>query len=223
MSFDPQAAALPVAVVGAGAMGRGIAQMLAQAGCRVRLHDADAAAPPKAIASVGDALGKLVAKGKLDATARDATMANARAGRRARRSRRLRARRRGDRRAARRQAAAVPRARGRRRRRRGARVEHVVAVDHRDRGGLSASRARRGLALLQPGPADEGRRGDRRPRDRSRGRRRVDGADAALRAHRRPREGHARASSSTTPGAAIRPRRCGSSAKASATSSTSIA
>jgi len=74
MPFDPHAPDLPVAVVGAGAMGRGIAQVLAACGCRVRLHDANVAAIDAALASVGDALGRQVERGKLDTAARDATM-----------------------------------------------------------------------------------------------------------------------------------------------------
>ncbi len=76
MPFDPHHPQLPVGVIGAGAMGRGIAQVLAQCGCRVLLHDADPAAIDVAIASIGEALGKLVDKGKLGAEARDATLAS---------------------------------------------------------------------------------------------------------------------------------------------------
>ena len=75
MTFDPQAIDLPVGVVGAGAMGRGIAQMLAQCGCRVQLHDTDPAAIDAALSSIAQALGKQVDKGKLDASKRDATLA----------------------------------------------------------------------------------------------------------------------------------------------------
>jgi len=75
MAFDPKLPKLPVGVIGAGAMGRGIAQVLAQCGCEVRLHDTDPVAIEAAIKSIGDALGKQVDKGKLTASARDATMA----------------------------------------------------------------------------------------------------------------------------------------------------
>lgn len=64
-------AALPasavVAVVGAGAMGSGIAQVAAQAGHPVLLFDSFAGAAAKGKAGIVAALGKLVAKGKLDA------------------------------------------------------------------------------------------------------------------------------------------------------------
>ena len=74
--FDPQGPDLQAGVVGSGAMGRGIAQVLAQCGCRVQLFDANAAAVDAAIQSIGDALGKQVEKGKLTAARRDATLAN---------------------------------------------------------------------------------------------------------------------------------------------------
>ncbi len=54
-----------VAVVGCGAMGAGIAQVAAAAGHRVLMVDARAGAAAKAVQGVDDALGKLVAKGKM--------------------------------------------------------------------------------------------------------------------------------------------------------------
>ena len=75
MPFDAKAPDLQVGVVGAGAMGRGIAQVLAQCGCRVHLYDANTAAIDAAIASIAEVLGKQVVKGKLDAARRDATLA----------------------------------------------------------------------------------------------------------------------------------------------------
>ncbi|MGH7655170.1 MAG: 3-hydroxyacyl-CoA dehydrogenase NAD-binding domain-containing protein [Gemmatimonadaceae bacterium] len=64
-----------VGVVGAGAMGSGIAQVAAAAGHRVVLSDAKAGASAKARESMSAGLAKLVEKGKLDAVARDALMA----------------------------------------------------------------------------------------------------------------------------------------------------
>jgi 3-hydroxybutyryl-CoA dehydrogenase len=69
-----------VGVVGAGQMGQGIAQVAAQAGLDVIVVDA---APDFAIAGVArikKALDRLVEKGKLDATARDATLARLKPG-----------------------------------------------------------------------------------------------------------------------------------------------
>ena len=64
-------AALPscalIGIVGAGAMGAGIAQVAAQAGHAVLLHDAFAGAAVKGKAAIVAALDKLSAKGKLDA------------------------------------------------------------------------------------------------------------------------------------------------------------
>lgn len=58
-----------VAVIGAGAMGAGIAQVAALAGHPVLLHDTRAGAAESAIAGIRVALGKLVEKGKLRADA----------------------------------------------------------------------------------------------------------------------------------------------------------
>jgi 3-hydroxybutyryl-CoA dehydrogenase len=67
-------------VVGGGQMGRGIAQIAAQAGIDVVLVDASQELADGAIARLGKTLGRLVEKGKLDAAARDQTMARIRAG-----------------------------------------------------------------------------------------------------------------------------------------------
>ena len=64
-------AALPrdalVAVIGAGAMGSGIAQVAAQAGHRVRLFDTRIGAAERARDAIGQALAGLAAKGRVDA------------------------------------------------------------------------------------------------------------------------------------------------------------
>ena len=56
-----------VGIVGAGAMGRGIAQIAAQAGSVVRLYDTQPEAAAKACAAVGAQWDKLVAKGRITA------------------------------------------------------------------------------------------------------------------------------------------------------------
>jgi 3-hydroxybutyryl-CoA dehydrogenase len=61
-----------VAVVGAGAMGAGIAQVAAQAGHPVLLHDARAGAAESGLAGIAKGLDALVARGRLDQTERDA-------------------------------------------------------------------------------------------------------------------------------------------------------
>jgi 3-hydroxybutyryl-CoA dehydrogenase len=66
---------LTVGVVGAGAMGAGIAQVAAAAGHRVVLADASGGATVRARESIAAGLGKLVEKGKLDASARDELLA----------------------------------------------------------------------------------------------------------------------------------------------------
>jgi 3-hydroxybutyryl-CoA dehydrogenase len=64
-----------VGVVGTGAMGRGIAQIAAQAGSRVRLLDSNPAALDKAVQDIGAQWDKLVAKGRMEADAAAAAKA----------------------------------------------------------------------------------------------------------------------------------------------------
>lgn len=66
---------LTLAVVGTGAMGRGIAQIAAQAGCRVLLLDAREGAAAEAKEALGQQWGRLVEKGKLEAAVADAALA----------------------------------------------------------------------------------------------------------------------------------------------------
>jgi len=63
-----------VGVVGAGAMGSGIAQVAAQAGHQVILADTNPQATAKARSSIGDVLLKLVEKGKISVAARDTAL-----------------------------------------------------------------------------------------------------------------------------------------------------
>lgn len=62
-------------VIGAGTMGNGIAQTAAVSGLKVVLIDVTEAALAKGMAALGSSLERLVAKGKLDAGARDAALA----------------------------------------------------------------------------------------------------------------------------------------------------
>ena len=64
-----------IAVIGAGAMGQGIAQISAQAGSQVKLFDKDPSASARARQSVSAQWDKLVAKGKMDAAAAAACVA----------------------------------------------------------------------------------------------------------------------------------------------------
>ncbi|MDF3936554.1 3-hydroxyacyl-CoA dehydrogenase PaaH [Pseudomonas citronellolis] len=64
-----------VAVIGAGAMGAGIAQVAAQAGHPVKLYDNRPGAAAQAIDGIDRQLGRLVEKGKLDAATRTAIVA----------------------------------------------------------------------------------------------------------------------------------------------------
>src|SRR5690349_12791949 len=56
-----------VGVVGAGAMGRGIAQIAAQAGSTVVLHDTQPDAIQRALQDIGTQWDRLAAKGRMDA------------------------------------------------------------------------------------------------------------------------------------------------------------
>jgi 3-hydroxybutyryl-CoA dehydrogenase len=64
-----------VGVIGAGAMGAGIAQIAAQAGHRVCLFDTRMGAADQAKAKIGETLAALAAKGKIDRAAADAAAA----------------------------------------------------------------------------------------------------------------------------------------------------
>ncbi len=64
----------PVLVIGAGTMGRGIAQVAAAAGIDARLFDVDEALVKAAIERIGTSTQKRVDRGKMTAEARDATL-----------------------------------------------------------------------------------------------------------------------------------------------------
>ena len=72
--FDSSRSDLVAGVVGSGTMGRGIAQVLAQSGVRTLMFDAQPGAAEKAKDAVGQALGKLAEKGRLDAGAARETL-----------------------------------------------------------------------------------------------------------------------------------------------------
>jgi 3-hydroxybutyryl-CoA dehydrogenase len=65
----------PIVVIGAGIMGAGIAQVAAQAGHPVKLHDARPGAAAEAKGKLGATLDGLVAKGKLTAESAAGTLA----------------------------------------------------------------------------------------------------------------------------------------------------
>src|SRR5579871_4916222 len=66
-------------VIGAGQMGRGIAQVASATGCEVILCDATLALAEAGKAQIAIALGKLVDKGKMPAADRDALLGRVRA------------------------------------------------------------------------------------------------------------------------------------------------
>lgn len=63
-----------LAVIGAGLMGSGIAQVAAQAGWQVTLQDLDDASVRRGLAAIGSSLDRFVAKGTLPADQRTATL-----------------------------------------------------------------------------------------------------------------------------------------------------
>ena len=63
----PVSAIKTVGVIGAGTMGNGIAQVFAQSGFTVRLHDASAPAIDRAIKTIDKSLSKFIEKGKISA------------------------------------------------------------------------------------------------------------------------------------------------------------
>jgi 3-hydroxybutyryl-CoA dehydrogenase len=65
----------PVAVIGCGAMGTGIAQVAAAAGHRVLLFDSRERAAPLAIVTISEATAKLVQKNRMQASAREQLLA----------------------------------------------------------------------------------------------------------------------------------------------------
>lgn len=69
MTLDIQDPSLTLAIVGTGAMGRGIAQIAAQAGIAVLLHDAQSGAATRAREAVVATLAKLAERGKISAAA----------------------------------------------------------------------------------------------------------------------------------------------------------
>lgn len=75
MSFDPQDGALVLGVVGAGTMGRGIAQIAATAGIDVLLHDTREGAAADAVTAVAETFRTLARKGRMSDGAANAAAA----------------------------------------------------------------------------------------------------------------------------------------------------
>lgn len=65
-----------IAVIGAGTMGNGIAHVFAQSGFQVALIDVSEQQLQQALATIGKNLDRQIAKGTLDASAREATLRN---------------------------------------------------------------------------------------------------------------------------------------------------
>ena len=143
-----------LAVIGAGLMGSGIAQVSAQAGWDVVLRDVTDEALTRGTDGIKASYDKFVTKGKLDAGRRRGGAGAHHHDHRPGRRRRRRHRRRGRLREARGQARDLPRARQARAGRRRARLQHLRHPDHQDRGGHRAPGAGRRRALLLAGADD---------------------------------------------------------------------
>jgi 3-hydroxybutyryl-CoA dehydrogenase len=76
MDFDAHADNLTLGIVGAGIMGRGIAQIAAQSGVRVLLFDTKQGAVKEAFESIQQTLAKLAQKGKISSSNQEATLQN---------------------------------------------------------------------------------------------------------------------------------------------------
>src|SRR3954465_1823852 len=63
--LDPSRSDLVAGVAGAGTMGRGIAQVLAQCGVRTLLYDAQPGAAQRGLDSIAQSLARLAEKGRL--------------------------------------------------------------------------------------------------------------------------------------------------------------
>ena len=72
--LDPDRSDLVAGVAGAGTMGRGIAQVLAQGGARTLLYDAQPGAARRAKEAIGEALARVVEKGRLSPAQKDAVL-----------------------------------------------------------------------------------------------------------------------------------------------------
>ncbi len=75
MTIKPTQDDLVIGVVGAGAMGRGIAQVAATGGCRIRLFDTRHEVSKQAFAFIDNMLGRAVAKNRMSAEEAKAAMA----------------------------------------------------------------------------------------------------------------------------------------------------
>lgn len=75
MTRDASKTDLVVGVIGAGAMGRGIAQVAATGGCRVLVYDAKEGAARDAVTFIGGMLKRAVEKGRMEQADADAALA----------------------------------------------------------------------------------------------------------------------------------------------------
>ena len=75
MALDPNQDTLILGIVGAGAMGRGIAQVAATGGCRVKLFDTRAESVDEALTFIASMLTRAVEKDRMTEADKDAALA----------------------------------------------------------------------------------------------------------------------------------------------------
>ena len=186
--LDVSRSDLVAAVAGAGTMGRGIAQVLAQCGVRTLLSTRSPA--PRSAASTRSRRRSPSSPRRAASRIRRQSRSASRWCRTCRRSRPARGDR-GDHRGPGGEARAFLRAGNDRRRELHPRQQHLFAFSDGDGGGVQTSRPCRRLPLLQPGAGNEDRRGSRRRAHRALGDGRAHRACATLRPHAGALQGHA--------------------------------
>ena len=169
MSVDTTRGDPIVGVIGAGTMGRGIAQVAAVGGCAVKLFDADATAAKNAVGFIGGMLDRAVERGRMEAADAETARGKHRDRGLGRWLGAMCRRHRSGRRGPGSQAASVRGARDGRGRGRDPGHQHVVPLRHAHRGVVPETGTDRRNALLQPGAVDAARRSDRGRAHRPRG------------------------------------------------------
>jgi 3-hydroxybutyryl-CoA dehydrogenase len=192
MPVDIQSPSLCLGIVGTGAMGRGIAQIAAQAGIRVLLFDALHGAAANARETVVGTLASWPTKARFRPRRSPPPRPGWKSCATSTSSLRRRSSSRPSSKTSTSRRTAVPAAGGHHRRRLHPRHQYLLALGDLDRRRLQAAGARRRLPLLQSRAADEDRRSHRRPAHRALG------ADALLALGRRM--GHTAVRAKDTPG-----------------------
>ena len=152
-----------VGIIGAGTMGNGIAHVFARRGFNVILCDVEQRFVDRGLDTIAKNLDREVAKNKIAAADKDATLGRITSVARSRATRRLRPRRRSSHREIRNQIRNLPRPRPHHAARSHPRLQHLFDLDHQNRRANQASRQSHRHALFQSRPGDEAGRSHSRP------------------------------------------------------------